>query len=187
MSLAVLLLTNGAISDIVKGVDVWRPVLQVLAAKSVPGEGDRVQLILSDGDHSHRCCVMVGPENKSKFDRGELERFTFVRLVRYKCDTIFDAIHNVPRKVGVARGIHDYFWLPEVSITGHCRVSLGSVHSRIWSWTSNRKPSWDHATIRSIRRDMEDGNRIVGYLNPLIVSQVSFSLQILTSNQLLSK
>lgn len=89
--MANIMLTQNAISQILQGVDVQKPVLQVLAYKSVPPERDnqqRVRFILSDGTHSHQCCIMVGPQNVARVEKGEFERFALIQLNSYVCNNV---------------------------------------------------------------------------------------------------
>ena len=84
-------LTKNAISKILTGVDVQEPILQVLAYKSVPHDADnqqRIRFILSDGDHSHQCCILVGAENVARVDSGEFERFSIIKLVSYVTNNV---------------------------------------------------------------------------------------------------
>lgn len=95
-------LTKNAISQILQGIDVQKPVLQVLAYKSVPPDGDsqqRVRFILSDGTHSHQCCIMVGPQNVARVEKGEFERFAVIQLFSYLVNNVND------RKVRLRRPI----------------------------------------------------------------------------------
>src|SRR5437868_6914793 len=80
---AAALLTAGAISKILNDEDIKRPVLQVLGYKKMSDDERgqaRYRFILSDGENTHQACMLMGNNHAEKVERGELERFTIIRL-----------------------------------------------------------------------------------------------------------
>ena len=84
-------LTGNAIQRILNGEEINRPVLQILAYKPVQADGDnqfRYRFIMSDGEFTHQCCIMVGEELIKKIEAGEFERYTIIQLNNYICNTV---------------------------------------------------------------------------------------------------
>ncbi|KAI1295620.1 Replication protein A 70 kDa DNA-binding subunit [Halotydeus destructor] len=82
-------LTKNALQRIVNGENVPRPVLQILAYKSVgTPDAERYRFIMSDGDSSYQSCIMLGPELIQKLKLGEFERLTVIQLNNYVCNAI---------------------------------------------------------------------------------------------------
>lgn len=84
-------LTTDAIQRILNGEQVERPVLQILAYKKVPSDGKsqvRFRFIMSDGQKSHQCCIMIGDNLIQRVEKGEFERYTILRLDEYEWNDI---------------------------------------------------------------------------------------------------
>lgn len=86
-------LTGNAIQRILNGEEITRPILQILAYKAVQADGEnqfRFRFIMSDGEFSHQCCIMIGEELISRIEKGEFERYTIIQLNQYICNTVND-------------------------------------------------------------------------------------------------
>lgn len=79
-------LTTGALQQIMDGQPVRRPVLQILAYKKVPSDGksqEHFRFIMSDGQTSHPCCIMIGDHLVPRVEEGDFKCNTILRLEEY--------------------------------------------------------------------------------------------------------
>lgn len=84
-----VVLTAGAIPRILAGETIEDPVLQILAHKGVPGEGQqRCRFLISDGQHSYQCCIMMGDQLLARVQVGDFDKFTVIKLKNYSCSEV---------------------------------------------------------------------------------------------------
>lgn len=86
-----LVLSRGCISQIVRGQNVDRPVVQLLAYKALndaSGNENRFRFIITDGEASHAYAMMINGELIERIKKGEFEKFTVVRLDSYTANHV---------------------------------------------------------------------------------------------------
>lgn len=82
-------LSEGSVKRILDGELVDKPVLQILGYKKIPGNAnsERYRLLVHDGHISHPF-AMLATQLNDKIVKGELERYTVIRLDRYLCNQV---------------------------------------------------------------------------------------------------
>lgn len=92
-------LTTGCMESILSGVDIDKPVVQILGSKKIPGpEGtDRLRLLVSDGKHLNSF-AMLATQLNDLHAKGELDENTIVRLDRY-CTSMVNKSEKGERRV----------------------------------------------------------------------------------------
>lgn len=84
-------LSNGAVTDLMRGVDVPDPVFQILGFKKIAGQGgnERYRLNISDGIHCHTF-AMLATQLNNMVPQGKLDMFSVIRCDKIVSNSVND-------------------------------------------------------------------------------------------------